>query len=252
MTAMTVGADTGIERRRAPAAGFRRVLNVARLQTVAWRAGQIWPWIIMLIAFGVNLALFTALDRQGVEEKTTGGLSSIYFVLCVTYFQAVTKDFSFALSMGVTRRTFCLGLTLFAVVQAILYGSVLGLFRLAEVATDGWGIGLAFFAPDLLQVDNPFLQWLIYVVPFLFVAAVGAGLGTIVKRWGVTGVMVLTAVAVALSGGLITLATGMRWWDSIGSFFSDSSTVALWAGWPALIAVLMGLAVYLGLRRAVP
>lgn len=249
MTAVTA-TRAGIGRRPAPAAGPRRLLNVARLQTVAWRTGLVWPWIILAIAFAVNLLLFTAMDARGVEEKTTGGLSSIYFVMSFVAYATVTKDFPFALSMGVTRRTFFLGAAAFAIVQAMVYGAVIGLLRMAEVATGGWGIELNFFAPVFLQVDDPAQQWLIYVVPFLVVAATGQALGLVAKRWSVNGILALIAGLTAAVGLFATLATLWEWWGPIGTWFADSSLTALWAGWPALGAVLLAGLTYLGLRRA--
>jgi hypothetical protein len=245
MTAISIGAN------HAPASGPRRLLNVARLQAVS-PMGVAWPWIILAISFFVNLALFASLHAKDIDGGSTGGVSSIYIVMTIVYYNAVTRDFPFALSMGVTRRTFYLATVAFAVAQALAYGAVLGLFRIVEVATDGWGIELAFFGPSYTQVGNPLLQWLVYSGPFLLTGAIGLGLGVVVKRWGANGVMTLVAATIGVLGLAATMATLLEWWDAIGEWWTSSSAAALLAGWPAAAAGVVALAAYLTLRRATP
>ena len=118
---------------------MNRVLPAARIQLVTWTALIGWPWGIMLSSFVINLALFSAIGDDIPDGRQTGGLASIYIVAMISAAQTITQFFPFSLGLGLTRRTFYAATTLLLVAEALLFGVLLYLCKLAEQATDGWG-----------------------------------------------------------------------------------------------------------------
>ena len=175
---------------------------------------------------------------------------SIYVVQYIGYLQLFTRGFPFALGMSVTRRAYYLGTWLFAVVEAAVFGTVLLALRQVEVATDGWGMSLAYFGVDALRSDNPALQWLAYVVPFLLVASLGGCLGLVMMRWSYNGLLTVVAGLIVAAGLTVIVVTRQDWWGAIGDWFADQSAAALFAGWPLPVAVGFALLGFATIRRA--
>jgi hypothetical protein len=228
-------------------------LAVVRLQFVNWRLGLGMPVGILTLVLGLNLALFGSMgDVIPPDGRMTGGVLSIYIVVGVGFLQTMTQLFAFALGLSVTRRAFYAGVALVVAAEAIGFGTLLLLLNLIERATGGWGLGLHFFALDFLTVDDPLLQWLVLVVPFLAFAALGVFTGVVFKRWGQAGAYVMSiAFAVAVTGAAL-LFTWQGWWSAVGTWFAGQSTPALFAGYPLVLALLLGAGGWLAIRRAIP
>ncbi len=231
---------------------MNRVLDVARVQLVAWPTAVGWPFGILAIAFAANLAIFGSLGAEVTENSSTGGLLAIYIVFFVAYVQSVTQFFPFASALSVTRREFFAGTGLLALAQAFAFAAVLVVLRLVEDATGGWGMSLEFFAVPYLVHDNLLLQLVVYAVPFVVLAMVGMFLGVVYKRWGSNGMFALVLLSGALLGGWIAVTTWRSAWPAVGEWLTTTSPAAMVAGWPALVAVIVGGLAYLGLRRAEP
>jgi hypothetical protein len=167
----------------------------------------------------------------------------------VAHFQAMTKGFSFAFGLSLSRRSYYLGATLFAVVQAVVYGVLISLLRVLEDATGGWGLDLRYFGVSFVRQQNPVQQVLVYTVPFLLVAALGMTVGVLVRRWGSNGVLTLSAALIGLGGVAAVLVSLREWWAPIGTWFADQSAFSLFAGWPSLVALVVAGAGYLAVRR---
>lgn len=230
---------------------MNRVLDVARIQLVAWPTAVGWPFGILTIAFLANLAIFGAIG-DAPENSTTGGLLSIYVVFFVTYLQSVTQVFPFLSGLSVTRRAFFAGTALLALAQSVLFAAVLVVMRLLEDATGGWGLSLEFFGMPYVRHDNLLVQLVVYAVPFVALAFLGVFLGVVFKRWGSNGLFALTVLAVAVAAAWVVLVTWLDAWPSVGSWFTSTSPVAMVAGWPLLVAAALAGVAYLGLRRAEP
>ena len=86
------------------------IVKVAKLHLVD-RFSYTWlVWGVLAIAFVVNLAIFAVLPvDQTAEGNFTGGLASIYIFMIVIGVQAAAKLLPFALTLGVSRRTYYLG-----------------------------------------------------------------------------------------------------------------------------------------------
>lgn len=232
---------------------MKELLGVVRIQLVNWRYGYGMPLGILALVLGVNVALFASIgDLAPPEGRSTGGLMSIYIVFGIGYLQVMTQSFPFALGMSVTRRSFYAGTALLVVLEALGFGALMLLLVLLERAIGGWGIGLTFFALDFLVVDDPLLQWLVYAVPFAALAALGIFTGVVFKRWGQVGVYAMSIVAAVLLGGLGVLTTLRGWWPAVGNWFAGQAPPALFAGYPLILALVLGGAGWLAIRRATP
>ena len=88
------------------------------------------------------------------------------------------------------------------------------------------------------------------MLAFLFV---GIGLGVISKRWGPSGVWVLSIGGMVVIGGLAVLLSWLNAWPPIGTWLSDQSVTTLAVGLPvALAAVVAALGPTPALRRRGP
>ncbi|MBA8823688.1 hypothetical protein FHX42_001017 [Saccharopolyspora lacisalsi] len=230
---------------------MNRILATARVQLAAWPSTLGMPWLVLGGAFLVNLMVFALINTSN-EDAHTGGLVTFYVVVLVAYVVTMTQYFPMILGMSVTRRTFYLATCLMALVQSLGYGAVLTVLELVESATGGWGVSLPFFGVEFLQQSNVLLQLLAYAVPTLLVSSLGMFFGVTFKRWGVIGMYTLAIASLVVFGGLAVLVTWLRWWGAIGAWFADQSSLALLAGWPALLTLVLAAVNFLMLRRATP
>lgn len=232
---------------------MNRVLRVTRIQLMNAPAVLGLPFLILGVAFLLNLAIFGAIgDAAPPEGRVTGGLMSIYIVMLVVHLQTMTQVFPFALGFSVTRRTFFTATGLLVTGQSLATGIVLYLLLLLERATGGWGLSLRFFGVAFLVQDDPVRQILAYTVPLLALSLLGVFIGVVFKRWGQAGAYVLTVGSAVLLGGFAALATRQDWWPAVGRFFTDQSTFTLLTGYPLALAVLIAGAGYLTIRHATP
>ena len=232
---------------------MKRVFDVARIQTVNWFWIFVVPPLVLLMVFLVNLVLFAAIgDAPPPEGRSTGALLSIYMMMLVAHLQTMTQVFPFALGLSATRRAFYAGTGLVVGAQSALFGVLLLLLGRIETATGGWGINLQFFGLPFLLQDGLLAQWLVYTVPFLALSAIGVFTGVVFKRWGRPGVYALTIGSSMVLACVAIVLTWQRWWPAVGAFFTDQSAFALLAGYPLMIAIVLGGAGWLAIRRATP
>lgn len=228
---------------------MNHALRVLRLHLVPGPLAVLWPWLILAISFVVNLAIF-ALTDVPAANRSTGGLGSIYGVVLFATMAFCTQSFPFVLGLGVTRRAFVAGTALYLVAQAVVAGVVLTALAVLERATDGWGIAMRFFTPGFVHQGDVVAQFAVYAVPFLAMTCLGLGLGTVLKRWGPTGMYWLSTGSIVLVGAAMALVGWRDWWGPVLRFFTDTDTVALMAGYPLLVALAATGLAWLGLRRA--
>ncbi|GAA2393028.1 hypothetical protein [Dactylosporangium salmoneum] len=231
---------------------MNRIVTIARLQALGRRGALLWPLAILAIALCTNLVVFASISDTVDEQPVTGALASIYVATLAFGAVAVTQHLPFALGLSVTRREFTAGLALFFAVQTIAYSVLLVVLQSIEVATNGWGLRLRMFGVGFLDDYSPPVQFAMYASPLLLMAILGAGLGTLHARWRVNGVLTGVAAAIVLLGGAAALIGYLHRWPDVGHWFAHTSPVALLAGWPLLVALLVGGASYLALRRATP
>jgi hypothetical protein len=233
---------------------MNRVLAAARLHLIHPLVSIGVPWLVVGIAFAINLALWSTagIDEASDGDAFTGGVLSLYITVMVSYATTVTQLLPFAMGISVSRRTLYLGTALVAAVQAVGYGIVIALLTEVEEATGGWGSGLEFWAPAAMNVDNFALQVLLSGAPMLALMVLGIGLGIVYKRWGQLAVWGLILGSLVFFGALAILVTWLEAWGSLGAWFADQSLTTLVAGLPLLLTVAVAGLSWLGLRRVVP
>lgn len=232
---------------------MNRVLAAARLQVVHPLVILGIPWLVVGISFAINVAIWGLAGLRDVPDAGfTGGVLALYITVCVVFVQAVTQLLPFAMGVSLSRRTYWLGVSLVGVLSALGYGIALALLDAIGDATDGWGVGLSFWAPEPMQADNFFLQVLVSGAPMLAFVFSGIGMGVVVKRWGPNGLWALALAALLLFGGLAVLVTGLGAWSSVGGWLGDRSLATLSIGLPLVIAAVVAALSFAGIRRVVP
>lgn len=137
--------------------------------------------------------------------------------MLVTAVQAMNLTFRFALGFSVTRRDFYLGSSVYFVLLALFYSTGITVMAGVEQATDGWGLGAAFFAPAGLQNQPLVVVLAVYVMALLMFFFLGTMAATVWVRWKAYGMYTLflgLAVAIVGLGWLITSNNG---WGNIAS-----------------------------------
>ncbi|MDW5330510.1 ABC transporter permease [Plantactinospora sp. KLBMP9567] len=230
---------------------MNRVLTVTRVQLVGWQNTVGWPWLLLVMIFAVNYGIFLAIGDID-ESPTTGALMSIYIVVFVTSINWITQLLPFSMALSVIRRTFYLATALFLVVQSVAFGVLLFLCQLLENATGGWGINLRFFGLNFIDQQNPLLQIAIYTMPFILLGFLGIFVAVFYKRFGLTGMWLLSTATLLVLASLAVLLTWLDLWSGIGGWLTDQPMAAWFVGWPALLAALLAGAGYLTIRRVTP
>jgi hypothetical protein len=232
---------------------MNRVLAAGRLQMVHPLVILGAPWMVAASSLAINWAVWALADiRHQPGAGFTGGVAALYVAVLVVFVQTVTQLLPFAMAVSLGRRTFFLGTALVAGVQAVWYGIALATLIAIENATDGWGVGLNFWAPGPMETDNFFLQVVVSGAPMLAFIFVGVGIGVVYKRWGTSGIWGLALLSILVLGGLGVLVTWWRAWDELWAWLSHQSVATLAIGLPAALAAAVAALAFAGIRRVVP
>ncbi|EID54375.1 hypothetical protein [Saccharomonospora xinjiangensis] len=226
-----------------------QLVRVARIQLVNVFSVLVLPMLIVALVLVGNIVLSGAFASGGFA---TGGLFALYATMLVAHLQTMTQMFPFALGLSVTRKEFFGATTMVVSGQAAIYGVLLTMGKLVEEATGGWGVELTFLALPFLSHDNVFLQFLAYTAPLVALSFLGVWIGIVFKRWGQYGVWALGVSLGAVVVGLALIVNWQDWWDELGRFLSSQPAIALQAGYPMVITLLLAGVSYLTMRRAVP
>ena len=233
---------------------MNRVLEAARLHAIHPVAILGIPWLVVLSSYAINELVwgFGHFADQPGNPSGTGGVLALYVTVTAVFLQSVTHLFPFAMSLGLSRRTFFAGTALMAVAQAVGYAVVLVLLTALEDASSGWWTGLHFFAPvhiDRLPVIGQFALFLCLMLGFMLL---GIAIGAVQKRWGAAGLYALAIGALLVFGGAAVVITGLGDWLAFRRWFVDTPALALAAIYLGFAAVLGAALARTGLRRAVP
>jgi hypothetical protein len=119
-----------------------------------------------------------------------------------------------------------------------------------ERSTGGWGREARIFGLAALGEHGPFALWFVYSGPLVAVSAIGVLAGVVFQRWRQTGIYLALAGAVALIAGIKVLVAKRSWWPAIGDFLGGQPSFALFTAYPVALALALGGAAWLVLRRA--
>lgn len=234
-----------------------RILTAARVHLIAPVFWLAVPWLVLTASLLVSVLASIVINDADLDQYGTGGLVLFYFAFGAVYVQAITSRLPFAMGLSMAGGTFYIGTALFAAVQSLAYGVVFYLLLLLERATGGWGVAQPFFNGGWFTpayswtVDNPASQVAIFAAPMFALALLGMLIGVLYRRFGSLAVYAFVIVSIIAVGGAVT---GLILWlkdDFLGYFFVVSP-VTIFAGWPLILAVLLGCAGYLCSRRVVP
>ena len=224
------------------------LVKVARLHLVD-RFSYTWlVWGILALTFVINLAIYAVIPLTQPGGNFTGALVTIYIFMIVIGLQAATRFLPFALTLGVSRRTYYLGTVLLVVALCALYAAILTALWALEGATNGWGLQMHFFRVPWI-LDGPWYQVLVtngVLLALVFLFGLWAGL--IYRRFGLIGTVVFSALWVIAGVGAVLLVTWRQWWPAVGSYLSELNILAA-SGMLALAAVAIAGGGYLTIRR---
>jgi hypothetical protein len=238
----------------------QRIFNVTRLHLTNKFPIMVLPLLILGFIFLVNLAIwwiiFASVGPADAADASQGmrfsGASTFIFVyMMVVAVQAVNLTFPFALGYSVTRRDFYLGTSLLFLLLSLYYAAIMTIMATVERATDGWAFGGAMFDVIYFSADNPLLQFVLFLLVFLFFFFVGAATSAVYVRWRANGMYAFFAVLTLLLVGLAALATVTESWPRVGEWFlaNGAMGVALWSLLPTALSAVTG---FVLLRKATP
>jgi hypothetical protein len=236
-----------------PASGeLRRVRSAARVQSLQWPMQFWFPAGI----FGAILLLFVAGSVVSGEDPGDGAL---YFgvplavlascLLGLNHVSTVQQVFSFAIGIGITRRTFCLATALVAVAQGAALGALLGLLARVEVLTGGWGAGTQLFGLGRL---SPLGSAVAHALMFLLCASAGVLIGAVYKRWGMPALWALVLGGSLGAGVVVGAGIAQGWWVAVLALLAGVPGAVLLVAGSLLLAGVLNLAGFAVLRRTVP
>jgi hypothetical protein len=219
-------------------------------------------WGILAFSFTVNVIIFAttpatshhmALTANGLvsvaDPRYTGALASLFIIVFVRGWYTIGKSLPFALTLGVSRRTYYLGSALLAVALSCADGLALTGLQAIERATGGWGVNLNFFRVPYL-LDGPWYQtWLTSFVGLTLLFVYGMWFGIVHRRWSLVGTIGFIAAQVAALLAAVLAVTWSHGWTGVGHFFTSLTAAGL-TGLLAVLAVVLLAGGQATIRRA--
>jgi hypothetical protein len=147
---------------------------------------------------------------------------------------AVVRRLPFTLALGVSRRSYFMGVTLMAFAINVVDGLVLAMLQVLERATGGWGVSLHFFRVPYFLSGPWYLTWLTSFVLLTVFFVWGMWFGIVYRRWTVTGLVVFISAQILAIVAAIWITTSAHAWASFGHFFTTLSV----GGLTDLLAIL--------------
>lgn len=218
---------------------MRTWVNVVRLHFVDPLPYSAGPWLILTFCYCVALTVFAAIP-VAPGDRNSGMMFAIYAGFFVIGLLSMLRSLPFALSLGVSRRSYLVGTTLVAVLLAVADGLLLTVLKAIESGTGGWGVGMNFFRVPYI-LDGPwYLTWLTSFILLTVVFLYGIWLGLAARRWGVLSMWILIVfqLSVAVTWALAT--TWLHGWTDVSHFFTSLTPTGLTGLLAALAVILFG------------
>lgn len=223
-------------------------INVARYHLIQPPAiSAVLPWAVLAFNFAVNLIIFGTI-LGGHSNGYAGALASIYLVVCVIGALIISRLLPFALTLGVTRRSFYTGTALLTLAEAAIFGLALTVLQAIERATRGWGVNMHFFRVPYLLSGPWYLTWLTSFVGLALMSVYGMWYGIVYRRWNLTGLLAFVAAQITVLLAAALIITWGHAWPAIGRFFTTLTAAGLTGVLAALTAILLA-GGYTTLRR---
>jgi hypothetical protein len=212
--------------------------DVARYHLVMPWAILLIPWAILACSFIVNLVIFSRVQVADAAHSHTGGVASIFVMFLVIGISGVGRSLPFALTLGVSRRSFYAGTAALGVGLAAADGLVLAGLQAIERSTDGWGVRMSFFQVPYILAGPWYLTWLTSFVALALLFVYGMWFGIVYRRWNLTGATAFTIAQFAVVLVAVLLVAWAGAWSAVGHFFTGLTAAGL-TGLLAGLAVLL-------------
>jgi hypothetical protein len=225
---------------------MRTLINVARLHVVAPLTSVVLAWGILALSWAINLVLFSTIPTPK-SGGYSGGLASIYIFMIVLGSFSTARYMPLGFTLGLSRRTYYLGLITLIGGLGVLYAAVLTGLRQLEGITDGWGVRLHFFRVAWI-LDGPWYEVLLTTFVLMVLTFLGgAWLALVNRRFGLLGLVGLFAAAALALLVVALLITWQSEWTSLGHYLRGMSEQTA-TGFLALAAAIVGLGGYATIR----
>lgn len=231
---------------------MNRTMNVVRMQLTNRWTFVLTPLVVLGGALVITLAIYAIIHSAGVRsDMYGGGAQAPLWYFGVVGVQALTLTFPFSQAMSVTRREFYLGTLGTATLTALAMAVIFVLGGVLELATGGWGMRGYFFHLPWMWEAGPLGAGITFFTISMLFFVVGFWAATIFKRFG-SVVLTVTLIGISLVlvaiAWLITIAGAwpVLWEGAIGI---GALGLALWG---LVLVILLAVASFFTLRRAVP
>jgi hypothetical protein len=185
------------------------------------------PWGWAAFGFVLDVVVLRLTPAGHSDHRWVGGLAAAFLVMLTVGVQTAARALPFALTLGVSRRTYFAGVSALALALAACFGLVVALGQIAERATGGWGMRMAYFRVPYLLDGSWYLSWLTATTVFLLLFVYGMWYGLIFRRGGLPGATVFGAGQLGVLALAAVVATWVHGWTGVGRFFTTLSATGV-------------------------
>jgi hypothetical protein len=226
---------------------MKTLANVARLHLVDGRTSTVaLPWAVLALSWAINLVIFSAIVTPAGGGRS-GGLATIFVFSLVLGIIVAARFLPFGLTLGLSRRTYYLGLLVFIGAVGVIDAAALTVLNLVESQTHGWGLQLHFFRIPWLLAGPWYWTFLTSLVLLLASFLLGTLFAFIYRRVGLVGLVAFLATVAVLLTGVALLISWQGSWTGVGHFFKHLTALSL-TGWLAAFAAALAVASYATIR----
>ncbi|HEY1639196.1 MAG TPA: hypothetical protein VGG35_00785 [Streptosporangiaceae bacterium] len=197
-----------------------------------------WAWAAFGFLIDVVVLQLTPAGHQG-GHRWVAGLAPVFIFAFVQGTQTVARALPFGLALGASRRTYYLGAASLAAALGASFGLLVALGQIAERATGGWGMNMAYFRVPYLLSGSWYQSWLTAAVAFVLLFAYGTWYGLVYRRGGMVGTVIFGGAQVAVLALAAVLTTWAHDWAGLGRFLTAITAAGLTAILAAGAAVLL-------------
>ncbi|WP_329130986.1 hypothetical protein OG552_08860 [Streptomyces sp. NBC_01476] len=215
------------------------IVTVARYLLLDRVTYLVLPWVWAAFGFLLDVVILRLTPAGHTEDRWVGGLAAVFLVMFVVGVQSVARALPFALTLGVSRRTYFRGAISLALALAVSFGLVVAVGQTIERATGGWGMHMAYFRVPYLLDGAWYLSWLTATTTLILLFVYGMWYGLVYRRAGVPGTMVFGAAQLGVLALAAVIATWVHGWTHIGHFFTALTATGVTGVLAAAVAVLL-------------
>ncbi|WP_329248547.1 hypothetical protein OG417_01465 [Actinoallomurus sp. NBC_01490] len=198
------------------------------------------PWVWAAFGFLLDVVILQLTPAGNNDHhRWVGGLAALFIVVFVVGSQSVARALPFALTLGVSRRTYFAGVSSLALALAAGFGLVVAVGQILERATGGWGMNMGYFRVPYF-LDGPwYLSWLTATTTFVLLFVYGMWYGLMYRRGGLSGTMIFGGAQLGVLALAAIIATGVHGWTAIGRFFTTITATGVTGLLAAAVVVML-------------